>query len=134
MFRLLTLLALGRYEEAIRHSDSVTNLFGARRPGVSASSVEGYALARLGRRMEAVQVPADLRKQAFDPAGEALVLHGFQRDDEALRRLQDAVNDRALAVTFLGVYPWWDDFRGNTKFRALLSQLNLLETSDQIRR
>jgi tetratricopeptide (TPR) repeat protein len=136
-FRMLTLLALGRYEEAVRQADRLTELRRGDRPDLPESSLyQGYALARMGRRAEAEGILAGFRARGRRGSAsmEALLLHALGRDDEALRRLQDGVNDRALGVTFLGVYPFWDDLRDSPGFRHVLSQVNLLEVSDRIRR
>jgi len=68
------------------------------------------------------------------PAGQHMFIDRLMWTDEALHRLQDAVNERALGVTFLGVYPFWDDLRGSPEFRKILSQVHLLDVSDRIRR
>ena len=136
-FRMLTLLALGRYEEAIRESDRLTEIRRQDRPDLPESTAyEGYALARMGRIADAekVLVEVQARMPRTRASSEALVLHALGRDDEALHRLQDAVNERALGVTFLGVYPFWDDLRGSPEFRKILSQVHLLDVSDRIRR
>jgi tetratricopeptide (TPR) repeat protein/TolB-like protein len=134
--RVLPLLALGRYEEAIRHIDDSATLEAGQRAGPSPSGFKAYALARLGRHAEADQLLAAMKMQGKGSfaTGEALVLHGLSRDQEALERLQQAVTARDLNVTFLGVYPWWDDLRNSPGFRAILQQANLLEVSDALKR
>lgn len=133
-FRMLTLLALGRYEEAIRESDRLIEGRRQDRPDLPESTAyKGYALARMGRSADAERVLVEIQARGR-ASNEALVLHALGRDEEALKRLQDAVNERALGVTFLGVYPFWDDLRDNAGFRRLLSQVNLLEVSDRVRK
>ena len=132
---MLTLLALGRYDEAIRESDRLTEVRRQDRPDLPEStSYKGYALARMGRIADAEKVLVEVQARKGRASAEALVLHALGRDDEALHRLQDAVNERALGVTFLGVYPFWDDLRGSPEFRKILSQVHLLDVSDRIRR
>ncbi|HVE65032.1 MAG TPA: protein kinase [Thermoanaerobaculia bacterium] len=134
-FRMLSLLALGRYDEAIRQAQRLAELRRSDRPEGVDPAYTGYASALIGRRPDAEQVLAKLRaRPGGSAAGEALVLHGLERDAEALRRLEDAVDERAMAVTFLGVYPWWDDLRDHPDFRRLLSRVHLLEVSDEVRR
>ncbi|HVE66073.1 MAG TPA: tetratricopeptide repeat protein, partial [Thermoanaerobaculia bacterium] len=135
-FRMLSLLALGRYDEAIRQAQRLAELRRIDRPEGVDPAYTGYASALIGRRLDAEQVLAKLRARpgGGSAAGEALVLHGLGRNPEALRRLQDAVDERALAVTFLGVYPWWDDLRDHPEFRRLLFRVHLVEVSDEIRR
>ena len=133
VMRLQTLIALGRYDEAIAQAEAVTELRRSDKARAPPSPYKGYALARLGRRADAEKVLDEIRTQTSQrhTTGEALVLHGLGRDDEALLRLQAAVNARDQDVTFLGVYPWWDDLRQVSGFRAILSQVNLLEVSDR---
>jgi tetratricopeptide (TPR) repeat protein/TolB-like protein len=135
-FRMLTLLALGRYEEAIRESDRLIEGRRQDRPDLPESTAyKGYALARMGRTADAEKVLVELQsRKSRRTSSEALVLHALGRDDEALQRLQDAVNERALGVTFLGVYPFWDDLRDSPGFRHVLSQVHLLEVSDRVRK
>jgi tetratricopeptide (TPR) repeat protein len=136
-FRMLTLLAVGRYEDALRESEESKKLrLGERSEQGGLSAYAGFALASMGRPADAEAVLAQLRARSPRgvPYGEAVVLHGLGRDDDALRRLQDAVRDRVMAVTFLGVYPIWDDLRDSAGFRHLVSQVNLLDASDRVRR
>lgn len=136
-FRMLTLLAVGRYEDALRESEASTKLrWGDRSEQAGLSAYAGFALASMDRPADAEAVLAELRARSPRgvPYGEAVVLHGLGRDEEALRRLQDAVRDRVMAVTFLGVYPIWDDLRDSSGFRHLVSQVKLLDASDRVRR
>jgi hypothetical protein len=68
------------------------------------------------------------------PVHAALVLHGLDRDDAALERLNRAVEVRDPALTFLGVDPRWDGLRTAPAFQAVLSRVNLLEVSNQVLR
>jgi serine/threonine-protein kinase len=134
--RLLPLLALERYEDVIRHAAAATEL---RRGAVGTqplSGFQGYALARMGRVDDAQRLLAEMIAGEKDrrTTGPALVLHGLGRDAEAMEYLQAAVNAREQGVTLLAVYPWWDDLRGSAAFRNILSQANLVEVSDRIRR
>jgi hypothetical protein len=61
------------------------------------------------------------------------VLHALGREEEALEQLGEAIEDRDVFVTFLGVDPKWDDLRRSPAFREVLSRANLLEVSDAIR-
>ena len=133
VMRQLPLLALGQYDEVIRHSEEVSARVIREKPGASASAHHAYALARSGRTSEAEKLLEAIRAGRADifSTGEALVLHGLGRHDESLERLQAAVDARAWDVTFLGVYPFWDDLRSSPGFRAILSQANLLDVSDR---
>jgi tetratricopeptide (TPR) repeat protein len=139
--RVYPLLALGRYEDAIRDCERSIELQlapdvpGAARPHSFPLALKGYALARLGRRAAAETVLAELRSQAGDgyvpPHHEALLLHALGRDEEALARLRAGVEERDLFVTWLGVDPKWDDLRRTPAFRDVLKAVHLLEVSDR---
>jgi serine/threonine-protein kinase len=133
-FRMLTLLALDRYEDALGESET-SKLVRRANPG-GPSGYDGFALARMGRRADAERVLEGLRTRTPRgiPYAEAVVLHGLGREQESLRRLQNAVEDRTLGVTFLGVYPVWDNLRNSPEFRRVVSRVNLLEVSDRILR
>ena len=142
LFRVYPLIALQQYEEAIRGCERVLELRhgldSTERPFAWALGLKRYALARMGRLVDAETVLEQLRRQGRErpvtPLAEALVLHAFGRDDEALVRLQAAVDNHDVLVTFLGIDPPWDDLRGASAFRELLARVNLLEISDRIPR
>jgi eukaryotic-like serine/threonine-protein kinase len=143
IWRTYPLLSLGRYEEAVNESLTGEKLLeevigdGKSGPWPWAQALRGYALARLGRRAEAEAVLAGLRARASEryvPRHHlALVLHALGRDEEALEQLREAIEERDVFATFLGVDPKWDGLRRSPAFRELLSRVNLLEVSDAIR-
>lgn len=141
VMRTYPLIALHRYEEAIRSSDEALDLhrrMGASTPHSLMVALRGYALARLGRTAEAEAVLAALRaqrqQQYVPPHHDALLLHALGRDDEALQRLRDAVDGRDMFVTFVGVDPKWDALRDRPEFRALVARASLLDVSERARR
>jgi tetratricopeptide (TPR) repeat protein len=141
VMRVYPLLALRRYDEALDGLDHIALLDSARafpRPYSWSTALRAYALARLGRPEDAHVVLAQLRSLASEqyvpPHHEALVLHALGQNERALTRLREAVDGRDVFVTFLGVDPKWDGLRDSPEFRDLLSQVNLLEVSDRIRR
>jgi tetratricopeptide (TPR) repeat protein len=139
--RIYPLLALGRYDDAIRDCERSIELQlapdvpAAAKPHSFPLALKGYALARLGRRAAAEAVLAALRAQARDsyvpPHHEALLLHALGQDPEALARLRAAVDERDVFVTWLGVDPKWDDLRRTPGFRDVLQAVHLLEVSDR---
>jgi tetratricopeptide (TPR) repeat protein len=132
LFRIWTLAALGRYDEALlaceRHLRMRPEPEGS---GLGALPMKGYVLARRGRLQEAQEVLAQVREQKTNPA---VLLHALKRDDEALEALRGALEARSLSVTFLGVDPRWDDMREVPAFREVLRSAGLLHVSDAIRR
>ncbi len=137
--RVHALLALDKYDEAVQESDNVVSLrrsTGSDMPAWIVGGLKGYALARSGRRAEAEKMLDEIKREPprLHSTAEALVLHALGRDQEALESIRRAIANRDQSVTFLGVYPWWDDFRDVPEFRDLLRQANLLEVSDRIPR
>jgi tetratricopeptide (TPR) repeat protein len=142
VMRAYPLLALGRYDEAIRECDIADELeaaiprSGSVGPRLFPSSLRGYALARLGRRSEAEAMLERIRRQGRErwanPLFAALVLHGLDRTDEAIQELSRAVDVRSASVTFLGADPKWDELRTSPAFQALLSRANLLDVSNRV--
>lgn len=140
--RTYPLIALGRYDEAVRACDIAIELEAAipRSGSVGArvfpSAMRAYALAKAGRRAEAEAALERIRQLEPEtrvrPVHVALVLHGLGRDSEALQELRRAVDGRDPAVTFLGVDPRWDELRASPPFQALLSRANLLEVSNRV--
>jgi hypothetical protein len=140
--RASPLLALGRYDEAIRACDVAEELeaaiprTAAVGPRVRHRVLRGYALARAGRREEAEAALEWIRRQEREtsyvpPQHLALVLHGLGRDEEALAELRRGVEVRDVTLSFVGVDPRWDELRGSPSFQAVMSRLNLLEVSNR---
>jgi eukaryotic-like serine/threonine-protein kinase len=132
LFRLWTLIALGRYEESLAQSDRAHQLHPhAEGSALGPLAMKGYALARMGRRQEAAALIEQIRAQRSNPA---ILLHALGRDDEALAELRTAVGERSVSVTFLGVDPRWDDLRDLPAFQDVLSAAKLLDVSNLVRR
>jgi serine/threonine-protein kinase len=132
LFRVWTLIALGRYNDSLEVADRAHLLRpGPEGSGMGALALKGYALARIGRRDEAEALIEKLRAER---SSAAILLHALGRDDEALAQLRAAVDDRSVSVTFLGVDPRWDDLRDSPAFQNVLSSANLLDVSNRFRR
>jgi tetratricopeptide (TPR) repeat protein/TolB-like protein len=139
LFRAYTSIALGEYEEGIQACDRALELRrafdGSSTPYPHAVALKGYALARWGRIAEAETVLGDLQGQGNSSGsahGEALVLHALGREAETVARLQDAIVERDVFVTFLGVDHKWDTLRDSSEFKNLLARVNLLDVSERI--
>lgn len=132
LFRVWTLIALGRYNDSLEAADRAHLL----RPGPEGSAMgplamKGYALLRMGRRPEAEALIEKIRADRSSPA---ILFHALGRNDEALALLRAAVAERSVSVTFLGVDPRWDDLRDLPAFQDVLSSANLLDVSNRVRR
>ena len=55
----------------------------------------------------------------------ALIYSGLGEDDDALRHLEQACEERSRFVVFLDVWPAFDALRSNPRFQALSGRLNL---------
>jgi serine/threonine-protein kinase len=130
LFRIWTLLALSRYDEALEQCKPMLT---ERRPDPLFGPLEmkGVALAHLGRTADAEGVIEELQARKRNCA---VVLHALRRDDDALAEIARAIDARDVAVTFLGVDPRWDALRRNPTFSKLLARVRLLEASSRVRR
>jgi serine/threonine protein kinase/tetratricopeptide (TPR) repeat protein len=137
-FRVWTLLAMERYDEAVAACDRLSETRRAVDPAVpqfvGALAHKAAALARLGRREEAEALLATLRSEPHLPSLEALIVHALGRDDEAIALLGQSADRRDANITFLAVDPRWDRLRHRPAFRALLRRGNLLEIATKIGR
>ncbi|MGH9383009.1 MAG: protein kinase domain-containing protein [Vicinamibacterales bacterium] len=122
--RARTLAALTRYDEAIlslRHAGALLTL-----PPVIAEV--GRIHARAGRIDDAWailrQLPGTVMPDGFAQSEEAAyLLAALGRTDEALARLERAVNERSLFVLFLRVDPRVDSLRQDPRFTVLLTRI-----------
>jgi tetratricopeptide (TPR) repeat protein/TolB-like protein len=137
-FLIFTLFATGKYRDAIDQCDALAQLRQGLPMDVTGGGLpfKGYALAKMGQRAEAEQLLEQYRRAG--PVriglGEALLLHALGRDDEAMEVLEAQVARRDQTVTFLGVYPVWDDLRESPRFQKILASVNLLDVSKRLPR
>jgi hypothetical protein len=59
------------------------------------------------------------------PCNVALVYNGLGDQNEAIRWLEKAVDERDVRVTLLKVDPRWDSFQSNPHFVAILKRIGL---------
>ena len=90
----------------------------------------GFAYARAGRGDDARTILGqllDLQDHGHEAGVEiALVLHGLGNDEEALKWLERAVENRA-AVDELNSLPLWKDLRPHPRAQALLRKMHLVK-------
>jgi serine/threonine-protein kinase len=89
----------------------------------------GHTLAVSGNRHQARAILEELKVRAAQtyvpPSNLALVHLGLGEHDEAIDRLEEALEARDLLLTFLAVEPRWADLDGNPRFTALLGRIGL---------
>jgi serine/threonine-protein kinase len=115
----------GRYQEALLSFNRATELGGS----LIVRANAGYTLAASGRRDEARAILDDLKRRAtggyVPPSNLALVHLGLGEYDEALDRLEEAVQARDLLLTFLTAEPRWAELAGHPRFTDLLGEVGL---------
>ena len=126
---------LGRiYSRQERYSEAIDELTRAR--DLSGNSTEplmqlGYALAKAGKREQAMAVITELEnraKQRFVSSYNfAMIFNGLGETEEALRRLQKSLDDREIQMAFLKVDSRWDNLRSESRFAGLIRQMQFPE-------
>ena len=115
----------GMYGEALQEFDKATELGGS----LVVRAAAGYTLAVSGRSEEARAILDQLKTRAAQryvpPSNLALVHLGLGEHDEALDRLEEAVEARDMLLTFLTVEPRWAGLAGHPRFSALLAKVGL---------
>jgi TolB-like protein/Flp pilus assembly protein TadD len=89
----------------------------------------GYVAGLTGDKTTAQAVLDELHTRSaqgyIPPCNVALVYSGLGNQDEALRQLEKAVDERDVQLNFLKVDPRWDLFRSNPRFTAILKRIGL---------
>jgi serine/threonine-protein kinase len=89
-----------------------------------AISLAAYALAKSGRRDEALKELEKLRSRAAEryvPAYNLAMIHnGLGQREEAIQRLEEALNTRDARMILLKVDPKWDELRSDPRFIDLM--------------
>lgn len=96
---------------------------------VNALASLGNAYAASGERAKARAILADLRKQSrqkYVSAYQFALIHaGLGENDEALRWLEQAHDERATLLTYAGMDPRFDPLRSDPRFTSLLRRIRL---------
>jgi len=89
----------------------------------------GYVAALAGDKAKALgllnELQAGSAQRYGPPCNLALVYNGLGEQNEALRSLEKAVDERDVRLTLLKVDPRWDSFRSNPRFIAILKRIGL---------
>lgn len=120
-------VATGRYAEAIAAYERMRGLEDA--PEMSAAFAWVYAKA--GRRAEATEMLADLKRRVENeenvaaPYDLAVIHAALGERDAAFARLEDEYHATSVALLSLKVDPLVDDLRNDARFTRLLERLHL---------
>ncbi|MBI4419982.1 MAG: tetratricopeptide repeat protein [Gemmatimonadetes bacterium] len=119
----ITYLAQGRFDAAIAEFDVVRQLNPA-----GAVGFLGYAYAKVGRRVDALQFQRELELRpstATRPSsGLAIIAMGLGDHDRALELLENAVETREIRIE-APRYAVWDPVRSHPRFVALVRKMGL---------
>jgi serine/threonine protein kinase len=111
--------------EALQAFDKASELGGS----LVVRATVGYTLATAGKREEARKILDELTTRAAQgyvpPSNFALVHLGLGEHEQALDRLEEAVETRDMLLTFLTVEPRWAGLARQPRFRAVLNKVGL---------
>lgn len=114
----------GMFPEAIAEAHRARELSGVQ---TLSFALEGYALAKLGKRDEARAVLDRLLKMSKErfvpPYHIALLYNGLGERDEALAWLERGFEQRDPKLTFLKVEPKWNNLRAEPRFVDLMRRV-----------
>lgn len=114
-----------RFDEAVAAARKAFEFSGG---NSEALSLEGYALAKSGRTVEARATLEKLKStthQKYVPAYNiALIENALGNREEALNQLEKALKDHDARMILLKVEPKWDNLRNEPRFNKLMRQMN----------
>jgi len=115
----------GMYREALLAFNKASELGGS----LIVQATVGHTLAVSGQRDEARSILERLKArtaQAYVPPSNLALVHvGLGEHEQALDRLEEAVEARDLLLTFLAVEPRWGDLASHPRFTAVLEKVGL---------
>jgi TolB-like protein/Tfp pilus assembly protein PilF len=119
-------MAKGQYTEAVATFRKALELGdGSPNP----KSHLAYALAKAGRRDEALRLIDELKRQAaHEYIGSfhfAVPYIGLGNKDEAFFWLEKGVDEHSIGSALLNIHPWFDDLRSDPRFQDLLRRSGL---------
>jgi serine/threonine-protein kinase len=117
----------GDYDNAIAELKLAIEQAGGR--GALIQAALGYAYAVAGRRDEALQILAQLQtfpmNRDVSPFYLAMVHAGLGDEEQALKWLESACEERYNWMVWLGVEPMFKNLRGAAPFEAMLQRVGL---------
>lgn len=113
------------FAAAIEEADKARQFSGGNSESIS---LAGYAAARSGspqRAVEAIKTLQALAEQRLiTNYNTALVYNGLGKADDAINALEQAVRARDVRLILLRVDPKWNNLRSDSRFAALMDQMN----------
>ena len=118
-------MSQGDYAGAIRNLTQALAASGEKDPYVA--GLLGDALAQSGDKAAAQRILDDLHRRSateyVPPISRGLVLLGLHRNAEAIKELEQAVDDHSTSMVYAKVDPTLDPLRGETTFPSLLTDI-----------
>jgi len=116
----------GVYEEAVTQLQKAIDLSGR---GANGLASLGHAYGLAGRRSEALKILLELEERAkrryVSSYQIALVYLGLHRNDEAMKQLENAYQERSTLLVYLKMDPRFDPLRSDPRFEDLLRRIGL---------
>lgn len=120
----------GKYSDAIASFEAAMELSG----NLAGTAALGCALAKSGRRAEALAILDDLRdsssQRGVSAAGVVSILIALGESAQALDHLEQAFDRRCFWLVYLNVDPAYDCLRHEARFRSLRKRMAFPETVD----
>lgn len=114
-----------RFDEAVVEAKKAGEFSGGNSEAVS---LAGYALAESGKSDEARLLLGELKSrsnQRYVPAYNiAMIYNGLSETNEALNRLEKALEDYDARMMLINIDPKWDNLRSEPRFVSLLKRMN----------
>ncbi len=127
-YQALALEGLGRYDEAVERFQKAIPLS---RGSVLLKAELAHAYAAAGKRPEALHVLGELQQLStqrhISPFYFALIHTGLGEKDRAIELLNNALDERAERMVWLGVDPRFDKLRGDARFNDLIQRIGLAQ-------
>jgi tetratricopeptide (TPR) repeat protein len=127
LYLALIHICLGQHDQAIKELERI--LPSPVDAPASLLSTLGYAYGVAGRTEDALKIQQLIenasKRQYVSPFDLALVCVGLDRVDDAIRYLEQSLDDRTPRVIWLNVDPTFDRIRADQRFGALVSRLAL---------
>lgn len=125
-------LARGEQDRALAHAARLGPTEEIRSSGWL--GILGHQYAMAGQRGKAHDILTRLTEMRENPDGYVLasalaLCHlGLGRQEEAVRWLERAYDERDVALVWLYKHPWYDPVRSNPRFQAILKRMNFPDT------
>lgn len=117
---------MGAYEEAVTQLQKAIDLS---RRGANGIASLGHAYGLAGRSGEALKILLELQERAkrsyVSSYQIALVYLGLRRNDEAMKQLENAYQERSTLLAYLKMDPRLDPLRSDPRFEDLLRRIGL---------